>query len=133
LEMGLLWGTVAFLLTGAAVIIALELRDSCRETRVIVLFLENSEEISEAVLRRMHFLLRQSGGKTGILVVDNYSRDATVPIVMRMAAMFPEITLVTRSNKQEIPPVQLKKLLQNAAGVLDLRDASGLWATPQVA
>lgn len=131
--MGLLWGTVLFLLTGAAVVIALEMRTPCRETRVIVLFLENGEEISEAVLRRMHSLLRRSGGNTGILVVDDYSRDATVPIVIRMAAMFPEISLLTRGNKQDIPPVQLNRLLQNTAAVLDLRDSSGFWAIPQVA
>lgn len=126
MEMGLLWGTFVFLLLASAGIIVWELGKPPGEYKVILLFLENSEEVCEEALRRICFRARYCSGGARVLVVDDCSRDATVPIVNRMAAMFPEIDLLLRKGEQKPTFGQIRALLCSPLAAFDLRDSRDL-------
>jgi hypothetical protein len=123
LTIGLLWGFLLLFLILAAGITAAEMRRPRSGEQTILVFLENSEEIAEGVLRNICRKARRCRDEIRILVIDDGSTDSTVPIVERLAGFFPEINIVPRSEHGSLKFYQHRKL-ENICGVFDLRDAS---------
>lgn len=123
MEIGLLWGVLVVLLITSIGILAWEVRKPPGEYKVILLFLRNSEEISEAMLRQLCSRARRHKEETRILVIDDHSSDLTAAIVQRMVRRFPEAELLDRKGKQDISPAQWGALLQNILAVFDFRDS----------
>ncbi len=124
MEMELLLAFLLFFLISGAWIIAAELSRPASGDKVVLVFFENNEEISEGVLKYIGRKARRSKGGVCILVIDNYSTDMTVPVVSRMGRYFPEIVLVEREKPGSISWDQLKPLFDRAFQVMDFRDAS---------
>ncbi|MGI6554127.1 MAG: glycosyltransferase [Bacillota bacterium] len=123
MTIGLLWGFLLLFLILAAGITAAEMRRPRSGEQTILVFLENSEEIAEGVLRNICRKARRCRDEIRILVIDHGSTDSTVPIVERLAGFFPEINIVPRSGQGSLKFYQPWNL-ENICGVLDLRDAS---------
>ena len=124
MEMELLLAFLMFFLISGAWIIAAELSRPSAGDKVVIVFLENNEEISEGVLKYIRRKARRANGGACILVIDNYSTDMTVPVVSRMGRYFPEIALVEREKPGSIDWEQLKPLFDRAFQVMDFRDTS---------
>ena len=129
----LLLGFLTLLLLSAVWFIVTEMGKPAEENKVMLVFMENNQEISEGVLRQLCRDARGCKGGVYLLVIDNYSKDATVEIIRRMERYFPAISLVARNDTQSLTLWQLKLLLENPCGVLDLRDtpAKSIRFTPR--
>ena len=110
-------------------VIALELHRPKSEAKLMLVFVENNEENIEALLRNICREARNYKGEAYILVIDNCSTDATVPIITRMKRYFSEIDVVVRSEPRDMTPKQLQSLLGNVLRVIDL---SGAAAAPLI-
>ena len=97
MTIGLLWGFLLLFLILAAGITAAEMLRPRSGEQTILVFLENSEEIAEGVLRNICRKARRCRMK---LNPGNrrWLTDSTVPIVERLAGFFPEINIVPRSE-----------------------------------
>lgn len=123
--MGIWLGMFLVLWLAAAVaIIFLELRRPKSEAKLLLVFVENNEENVEALLWDICHKARHDKSRPYVLVIDNCSTDATVPIISRLKRYFSQIEIVARSEPGYMTPEQLKLLLDNVLRVIDLTDVA---------
>lgn len=122
MEMGLLWSFLVLWLLIAAGIVALELLMSAKNSKVLLVFVQNNEANVEALLRSICRKVNCSNSEIHLLVIDNCSTDQTVPIINRLRRYCPQIDVVSRGHPGSLTTGQLKSLLGNELRVLDLRD-----------
>lgn len=125
MAVGLLWGSFVLLLLMLALIIALELRKKGNEEPVepvLLIFLENSEEFCEGVLRRICYGSRIGKVWGQVVVIDHYSTDHTATIVSRLQWYYPEIQLLTRGERNTLTLRRLEEMAPKGYQVIDLRD-----------
>jgi hypothetical protein len=124
MAVGLLWSALALLLLTLALIIASELRKKENRDPVLLIFLENSEEFCEAVLRQICRRSKHGNTWEQIMVVDHYSTDSSPEIVSRLQRYYPQIELLIRSERNRLNYCRLEMLAGRGFRVLDLRDIS---------
>lgn len=122
MEIGLLWGILVLFFILASGIVVSEMRRPSSVERVLLIFLENNEEITEATLKNICRKARWGKVQVQVVVIDNCSTDSTRLIVQRLERYFPEIFLLARNDPETINPNWLKSLLGNVSKVFDFRD-----------
>lgn len=122
-----LWMFLVLWLTVAVGVIALELHRPKNEAKLLLIFVENNEENVEALLRDICRKAKHDKSQPYILVIDNCSTDATVPIISCLKRYFSQIEVVARSEPGYMTPKQLELLLGNVLRVIDL---TGVAAAP---
>ncbi len=125
MAVGLLWGSFVFLLLMLSLIVASQLRKKENKKSmepVLLIFMENSEEFCEGVLRQICYQARTGKAWAQIVVIDHYSTDCTAAIVRRLERYYPEIKLLIRGERNTLTSLMLGMLAPKEFQVIDLRD-----------